>query len=104
MPFTLKDGSWYFEAVQFVPGRKRVHKANALAMCPLCAAREYKYVPRDEGHCSYRGLVHDASSAPGDGSVELPVLIAGKRTVLRLTGKHTIDLQRHSASPEKTRD
>ncbi|MCA8917367.1 MAG: hypothetical protein KDB90_18405, partial [Planctomycetes bacterium] len=25
MPFKLKDGSWYFEAVQFVPGRKRIH-------------------------------------------------------------------------------
>ena len=91
MPFKLKDGSWYFEAVQFVPGRKRVHKANALAMCPLCAAK-YRYVRETKDNALIEDLLAIVVSA-GDGSIELPVLIAGKRRTLRLTGKHTIDLQ-----------
>jgi hypothetical protein len=91
MPFTLKNGSWYFEAVQFVPGRKRIHKANALAMCPLCAAR-YKYVRETKDDRLIEDLLEIVVGA-GDGSIELPVLIAAQRTVLRLTGKHTIDLQ-----------
>jgi hypothetical protein len=91
MPFKLKDGSWYFEAVQFVPGRQRVHKANALAMCPLCAAR-YKYVRETKDNALIGDLLAIDVGA-GEGSVELPVLIAGKRTTLRMTGKHAIDLQ-----------
>jgi hypothetical protein len=91
MPFKLKDGSWYFEAVQFVLGRKRMHKANALAMCPVCAAK-YKYVRETEDSTLTEHLLAIGVSA-GEGSVELPVLIAGKRTVLRLTGQHAIDLQ-----------
>lgn len=91
MPFKLEDGSWYFEAVQFVRGRKRVHKANALAMCPLCAAK-YRYVRESKDDTLIEDLLAIVVSA-GDGSIELPVLIAGKRRTLRLTGKHTIDLQ-----------
>lgn len=91
MPFTLSDGSWYFEAVQFVRGRKRIHKANALAMCPLCAAK-YKYVRETKDHALIEDLL-GISVGTGDGSIELPVLIAARRTTLRLTGAHAIDLQ-----------
>ena len=91
MPFKLKDGSWYFEAVQFVPGRKRIHKANALALCPECAAK-YKYV-RDTKDTTLIDDLLEISVLAGEGSIELPVLIAGKRVALRFTGKHAIDLQ-----------
>ncbi len=91
MPFKLKDGSWYFEAVQFVPGRKRDHKANALAMCPLCAAK-YRYARDTMDAALIDGLLEIVVSA-GEGAVEFPVLISGERTSLRFTGKHAIDLQ-----------
>jgi len=91
MPFKLKDGSWYFEAVQFVPRRKRVHKANALAMCPLCAAK-YQYVRETKDDALVKDLLAIVVNA-GDKRIELPVLIAGKRRTLRFTGTHTIDLQ-----------
>lgn len=91
MPFKLRDGSWYFEAVQFVPGRRRIHKSNALAMCPLCAAR-YKYVRESKDDTLIEELLAISVSAR-EGSLELPVLIAGKRTILKITGKHAIDLQ-----------
>ena len=38
MPFKRRDGEWYFEAIPFVGGRKKVHRANALALCP-CVRR-----------------------------------------------------------------
>ena len=70
MPFKLKDGSWYFEAVQFVPGRKRIHKANALAMCPLCAAK-YKYVRETKDNALIEDLLAIVVSVAGDGSVRV---------------------------------
>lgn len=91
MPFKLKDGTWYFEAVQVVPGRKRMHRANALAMCPLCAAR-YKYVRDTKDQAVIDDLLA-ITVEPGQGLVEVAVLIAGRRTTLRFTGKHAIDLQ-----------
>lgn len=91
MPFKLPDGSWYFEAVQFVPGRRRMHRANALAMCPLCAAK-YKYVRETKDEALVQELL-TVTVNQGEGVVELPVLIAGRRTSLKLTGKHAIDLQ-----------
>lgn len=60
-------------------------------MCPLCAAK-YKYVRETKDNALIEDLLATVVSA-GDGSIELPVLIAGKRRTLRLTGEHTIDLQ-----------
>ncbi|HNJ98663.1 MAG TPA: hypothetical protein PLV13_11085, partial [Ilumatobacteraceae bacterium] len=91
MPFKLNDGTWYFEAVQVVAGRKRMHRANALAMCPLCAAR-YKYVRGTKDQAVIDDLLA-ITVEPGQGLVEVAVLIAGRRTTLRFTGKHAIDLQ-----------
>jgi hypothetical protein len=91
MPFKLKDGSWYFEAVEFVPGRKRVHKVNALALCPVCAAK-YKYVRETKESTLIDELLAVGVPA-GEGFIELSILIAGKRVALRFTGKHAIDLQ-----------
>ena len=41
LPFKVK-GDWHFEAIQFIGNRNRTHRQNALALCPLCAAK-YKY-------------------------------------------------------------
>ncbi len=59
LPFKLKDGSWCFEAVKLVNARKQVHTANAIALCPLRAAR-YKYA---------RGTNLDFSRGWGSGSL-----------------------------------
>ncbi|MCB1606119.1 MAG: hypothetical protein KDI71_03950 [Xanthomonadales bacterium] len=68
-----------------------IHKANALAMCPLCAAK-YKHVRDTKDNALIEDLLAVDVGA-GVGSVELPILLSGKRTVLRLTGKHAIDLK-----------
>lgn len=38
MPFTLDDDSPYFERVEFLPGLKKRHYQNYLALCPNHAA------------------------------------------------------------------
>ena len=38
LPFQLVDGSYFFEAVEFLPGLERHHHQNYLALCPNHAA------------------------------------------------------------------
>lgn len=38
LPFKLSDGSYYFEAVEFLPELKKRHHQNYLALCPNHAA------------------------------------------------------------------
>jgi len=91
MPFKLKDGTWYFEAVQLVRERKKVHHQNALALCPLCAAR-YKYVRETSDADILTGL--DALVIVSEtGTAHVPVLIGGARMEVRFTGKHATDLK-----------
>lgn len=90
LPFKVK-GDWYFEAIQFVGNRKRTHRQNTLALCPLCAARyRYKRETADEA------LLHALSKmviAAGTGRIELAVLIDGDVIRLWFIGKHALDLQ-----------
>ena len=91
MPFKRRDGEWYFEAIPFVGGRKKVHRANALALCPLCAAFYVnKRAPNDGALLE---SLDSLKMVGGQGSVELAVLFDGRRTTLKFTGKHAIDLR-----------
>ncbi|MEQ7845827.1 sacsin N-terminal ATP-binding-like domain-containing protein [Nocardioides kribbensis] len=90
MPFKVK-GQWYFQAIQFVGGRKRVHRQNAVALCPLCAALyRHKRETSDDALMTELGAI---DVEPGEGTVDLPVLLNGHVRRLRFTGKHAIDLQ-----------
>ena len=91
LPFKMKDGSWYFEAVKLVGGRKQVHKANAIALCPLCAAL-YKHARGTRNEAILNELESTAIDA-GQGVVEIPVVLDGKRVKLGFTGKHAIDIK-----------
>lgn len=90
LPFRVK-GEWYFQAMQFVGSRKQVHRQNALAMCPLCAALyKHKRETTDEA------LVESLSVLkvePGQMTVEIPTLVNGRVVRLRFTGKHALDLR-----------
>ena len=90
MPFKVK-GQWYFQAIQFVGGRKRVHRQNAVALCPLCAALyRHKRETSDDALMTELGAI---GVEPGQGAVDLPVLLNGHVRRLRFTGKHAIDLR-----------
>ena len=90
LPFKVK-GTWYFEAVQFARGRAKVHPANHIALCPLCAAL-YKHTLQTKTSDLVDSLL-ELPVAKRQGSVRLPVLINDRRVELRFTGKHAIDLQ-----------
>ena len=91
LPFKLKDGSWYFEAVKLVNARKQVHTANAIALCPLCAAL-YKYARGTKNEAILDELDSTTIDA-GQGTVEIPVFLDGKRKKLCFTVKHAIDVK-----------
>jgi hypothetical protein len=91
LPFKIKDGSWYFEAVKLVNARKQVHTANAIALCPLCAAL-YKYARGTKNEAILDELDSTTIDA-GQGKVEIPVVLDGKRIKLGFTGKHAIDIK-----------
>ena len=91
MPFRMKDGQWYFEAVRFVTARKRVLTTNAIALCPLCAAL-YKYSRETKNATLFDDLCA-TPVAEGQGTVQIPVVLNGKRVKVAFTGKHAIDLQ-----------
>jgi hypothetical protein len=91
MPFKTRDGQWYFEAVRFVNARKQVHTANAIALCPLCAAL-YKFARGTKNEALLDHLDELGIDA-GQGTVEIPVVLDGKRVKIAFTGKHAIDLK-----------
>ncbi len=86
LPFRTKDG-WYFEAVRFVAGRRQIHIANAMALCPLCAAL-YKHARATDDE-QLSATVMGGSQ----GTVEVPVVLDGKRVRIVFTEKHAIDIQ-----------
>lgn len=91
-PLPFKVGSqWYFESVRFVNGRKQVHTANAVALCPLCAAL-YKYARETTNDALLEALT-SIEVKEGQGGIEIPVVLHGKLVKIRFTGKHAIDLQ-----------
>jgi hypothetical protein len=94
LPFKKNDGSWYFEAVKLVGGRKQVHKANAIALCPLCAAL-YKHArgTRNEANEAILNELESTAIDAGQGVVEIPVVLDGKRVKLGFTGKHAVDIK-----------
>ena len=91
LPFKIKDGSWYFEAVKLVNARKQVHTANAIALCPLCAAL-YKHARGTKNEAILDELDSTTIDA-GQGMVEIPFVLDGKRVKLGFTGKHAIDIK-----------
>lgn len=90
LPFKV-GGQWYFESIRFVNARKQVHTANAVALCPLCAAL-YKYA-RETRNDALLETVASIEVEEGQGGVEIPLVLNGKRIRIRFTGKHAIDLQ-----------
>jgi hypothetical protein len=91
VPFRTKDGLWYFEAVRFITARKQVHTANAIALCPLCAAL-YKYARQTKNESLVERLA-SRNVDMGQGSVEIPVSLNNERVKITFTGRHAIDIK-----------
>ncbi|MDO9012003.1 MAG: hypothetical protein Q7U78_09395 [Gallionella sp.] len=91
MPFKLRSGDHYFEAVQCVRDQDTHDFQNRLALCPTCAAM-YQYA-RETDDAEIRRLIVDHEAPNTAASVEIPVLLAGKQYQLHFVGTHWFDLK-----------
>ena len=48
MPFKLKEGDYYFEAVQICDTQKKEDHESYFALCPLCSAKYRHLLKRDK--------------------------------------------------------
>ena len=98
MPFRLKDGNHYFEAVEYCSASDREIPENRLALCPTCAAKWIH--ARDESPQELATAIQCAHSP------ELEVTLAGCRTTLRFVETHFGDLKvvLQAALPEREAD
>jgi len=82
MPFKLKDGSYYFEAVQVSDDFTKEGHELYLALCPLCAAK-YRYLVKQDHTImnNFFGNVKETRE-----NFEIPI----KLGVLGVNGSHSI--------------
>ena len=83
MPFRLANGSYYFEAVEFV-GCDRELDVNHLALCPLCTAKYKNACTTPEADMRAALLESDTS--------EITVILAGKPGRIKFVRDHKDDL------------
>ena len=87
MPFKLPDGLNYFEAVACFPSHTRESHQNALALCPVCAA---KFLHANDTPEEQRKV------AVKQADIAEPIItgtLAGKECRIRFAGRHLLDLQ-----------
>ena len=84
VPFSLDDGTPYFEKVEFLPELTRRHYQNYLALCPNHAAMfQHANGSSDSLESAFLTLVGN----------ELSVVLAQSDTTIYFTRTHVADLQ-----------
>ncbi|MCY4499036.1 MAG: hypothetical protein OXC14_17345 [Rhodospirillaceae bacterium] len=84
LPFKLADGSYFLEAVEFLPGMEKRHHQNYLALCPNHAAMYMHANPsRDEMRDRFLAM---------DGS-EMELTLADRPVSIYFTETHIADLR-----------
>ena len=84
LPFTLQDGSYFFEAVEFLPKLRKHHYQNYLALCPNHAAM---YQHANGSLELMKGLFLDMEGN------ELDVILAREDRTVYFTGTHIADIR-----------
>ena len=84
LPFKLADGSYFFEAVEFLPGTEKRHHQNYLALCPNHAAM-YMHANPSRDEMSDRFLALDGS--------EMELTLADRSVTIYFTDTHIADLR-----------
>jgi len=84
LPFKLDDGSEFFETVEFLPGLKKRHHQNYLALCPNHSAMYRHANGSKEIICN---MVEDLTGN------ELEVILAQKDMTIYLSAVHVIDIK-----------
>ncbi len=84
LPFKLSNGSYYFEAVEFLPELERHHRQNYLALCPNHAAMfKHANASKEQLKDLFLGL---------DGN-ELRITLADRMVAVYFTNTHIADLK-----------
>ena len=91
MPFMLRSGDYYFEAVQFTKDQDQRHYQNRLALCPNCAAMYQHARETDDAELRRRIAEHGADEQSP--AVELSIRLAAREQSLRFVGSHWLDLK-----------
>lgn len=84
LPFKLDDGSEFFETVEFLPGLKKRHHQNYLALCPNHSAMYRHANGSKDIICN---MVEDLTGN------ELEVILAQKDMTIYLSAIHVIDIK-----------
>ncbi|MCG3775839.1 MAG: hypothetical protein JW395_2685 [Nitrospira sp.] len=100
MPFQV-SGLDYFEAVEVIDRRKKDHKQNRLALCPVCAAK-YRHA-RSTDNAELIKLISLESVDETTATVKIPVTLAGENISITFSAKHFIDLKAVLASAGEQR-
>ena len=87
VPFTLDDGSGFFEAVEFIPGLRKRHFQNYLALCPNHSAM-YRHANGSKD--ILRSLVE---ALPDNQANELEITLARRDMTVYLSAVHVIDIK-----------
>jgi hypothetical protein len=90
MPFRLKSGEFYFEAVFAFKDLPKDVLENVLAFCPTCAAK-YKYA-LETSRIVLKSAIKSAKIL-GTGTVSIPLRMAGSDFQLTFTEEHFLALQ-----------
>ncbi len=91
MPFKLRTGEYYFEAVQVLKGLSQHFYENRLALCPTCAAM-YQFA-RSSTDEDVRAAIVAVDSEKVEARVPVSVVLAGKHHIVHFVGTHFFDLQ-----------
>lgn len=91
MPFKLRSGEHYFEAVQCISDKETRHFQNRLALCPTCAAM-YQYA-RETDDAEIRRSIIEFEADDKAPAIEIPIRLAGRELTLRFVGTHWFDLK-----------
>jgi hypothetical protein len=101
MPFRKRNGEYYFEAVEVLPGDllPREEEKQFLALCPVCAAMYREFVKADEVALEeFRGAVLAAQDC------EVQLKLGDLPTSVRFVETHFLDLRKILESEDEDAD
>jgi hypothetical protein len=91
MPFKLRTGEYYFEAVQVLKGLAQHFYENRLALCPTCSAM-YQFA-RGSTDEDVRAAIVALNSEKVEARVAVSLVLAGEHRMVHFVGTHFFDLQ-----------
>lgn len=90
MPFKVGE-KYYFEAIQYVRGLGKRHRASRIALCPNCAAM-YQHA-KETSDDELRSRLIELGADENISSVSISVRLAGRECSLYFVGSHWLTLK-----------